>query len=260
MLTIQDHQLRNTRFIQSPDRGGLITPTYIVVHYTGGGPAEGSIAWLSKPDDHYLSAHVVIDRDGSITQLVPFNRKAYHAGVSAWGPHTNLNDHSIGIEIANFGLATSNTATDAVFLNKYKLPKNRCINATHKNNKTTGWWEEYTDEQEKACAALCIALMHQYPGINEIVGHDDIAPNRKIDPGPAWDMPMLWHTVTQGLLTLDDSANGTGARLNDQASDGVSAPPKPENAATGIVEAPLETLLGDITAHTAQALRKHLRN
>jgi len=102
-----------------------------------------------------VSAHLLIDRLGHITQFVSFLERAWHAGASCFAGRERCNDFSIGIELEG---------TDT-------LP--------------------YTDRQYQVLAQVTIALMREYPDISvdRIVGHCDIAPGRKTDPGSAFD----WH-------------------------------------------------------------------
>ena len=97
-----------------------------------------------------VSAHFLIRRDGELVQFVPCGRRAWHAGVSAWKGRERCNDYSIGVELEG---------TD-------ELP--------------------YTDAQYRQLARLTSALRRRYP-ITDIVGHADVAPDRKTDPGPAFD-------------------------------------------------------------------------
>mgnify|MGYP002685701238 CR=1 FL=1 len=62
-------------------RGEVIIPEAVVLHYTAGGKASGTISWLSENEQAYVSAHFVVDRTGVITQMVPTNLKAFHAGI-----------------------------------------------------------------------------------------------------------------------------------------------------------------------------------
>ncbi|EGN74820.1 negative regulator of beta-lactamase expression [Idiomarina sp. A28L] len=103
-----------------------------------------------------VSAHCLIRRNGEIIQYVDFNRRAWHAGVSSWQGRERCNDYSIGIELEG---------TDST---------------------------PYTKLQYEALAEVTRVLQQHYPAItNErIVGHEDIAPGRKTDPGPAFD----WQT------------------------------------------------------------------
>jgi AmpD protein len=102
-----------------------------------------------------VSAHVCIFRDGHIHQYVPFDQRAWHAGVSTWNGRERCNDFSIGIELE--GCDTT----------------------------------PFTDAQYAALAATTRALLDAYPGLSEdaITGHSDIAPGRKTDPGPCFDWP-----------------------------------------------------------------------
>lgn len=100
-----------------------------------------------------VSAHLLIQRDGTVVQYVPFNRKAWHAGKSSFEGREECNEYSIGIELEG---------TD-------ELP--------------------FTDAQYEQLARITRLLMDSYPGItsSRITGHSDIAPGRKTDPGPCFD-------------------------------------------------------------------------
>ena len=108
-----------------------------------------------------VSSHLLIRRDGSVVQYVPFNRKAWHAGVSSFQGREECNEYSIGIELEG---------TD-------ELP--------------------YADEQYEMLIGVCRALLATYPGLKaeRIAGHADIAPGRKTDPGPGFD----WLYFRRGL-------------------------------------------------------------
>ena len=177
----------------SPNFGGVITPRFIVVHYTAGGGLDGSVSALENAG---LSAHLLIGRDGKVVQTVPFNRRAFHAGKSQWKGYTSLNNHSIGIEVCNYGWLFQRD--DGKFQRPGRfgatpaLDASKVIVADHKN----GWprrcgWEIYPDRQLKALTKVCEALLAHYGSLIEIVGHDDISPDRKQDPGPAMPMESL---------------------------------------------------------------------
>jgi AmpD protein len=110
-----------------------------------------------------VSAHLFIDRQGQVTQFVPFNERAWHAGISSFGERENCNDFSIGIELEG---------TDEA---------------------------PYTPEQYHSLNLCTKAIMITYPGITleNIVGHSDIAPERKTDPGPYFD----WTAYKMALAT-----------------------------------------------------------
>jgi AmpD protein len=100
-----------------------------------------------------VSAHFVVDRDGHISQFVPIEQRAWHAGESEWLGREICNDYSIGIEM----------------IGDERKP--------------------FTRQQYTETARLCRSLIAQYPAINKsrIVGHQDIAPSRKWDPGKQFD-------------------------------------------------------------------------
>jgi AmpD protein len=99
-----------------------------------------------------VSAHLLITREGEVIQFVPFGARAWHAGRSCFGARKECNDYSLGIELEG---------ADTI---------------------------AYTDTQYRVLASVTKALMHYYPGITKerIVGHNDIAPERKTDPGEAF--------------------------------------------------------------------------
>jgi N-acetyl-anhydromuramoyl-L-alanine amidase len=108
-----------------------------------------------------VSSHFFIRRDGSLVQFVPCIRRAWHAGVSSWRGRAACNDYSVGIELEG---------TDDV---------------------------PYTGPQYRMLARLARALRDRYP-IRDMVGHSDIAPGRKTDPGPAFDWARLGQMLGAG--------------------------------------------------------------
>ena len=150
-----------------------VLPELIVVHGisvpTGqfGGPwidrlFAGDLPAAAHPDFAAIaalrvSAHVLVRRDGTLTQYVPFGLRAWHAGASSYAGRSACNDFSVGIELEG---------TD-------QLP--------------------YEEAQYGGLAALILALCHAYPTLSfdRLVGHSDIAPGRKSDPGPAFDWARL---------------------------------------------------------------------
>ena len=186
-MHIEDHRLMdaNAASAPSPNQGGPIAPEYLVIHYTAGASTQGSVA-------HFLdvqakaSAHLVIGRDGSITQLVPFNRQAWHAGVSTWAGRSGVNNFSIGIELDNAGkLVKAGDAYQAWFGKRY--PGSEVIQARHKNEQQDAYWQVYTEPQISTLIEVARVLMQGY-GLKDVIGHEDIAPGRKTDPGPAFPM------------------------------------------------------------------------
>jgi N-acetylmuramoyl-L-alanine amidase len=172
-------------FRKSPCTGGKLDPRYLVIHYTAGGNAESSVNWLTNLRSN-ASAHVVIGRDGSVTQLVPFDTIARHAGVSSWYGLNGLNKYSIGIELDNAGkLWRHGNKWRAWFGTEYE--EDDVIVATHKNGSESTGWQLFTPVQLEAALETSLTIMRHYD-LQNIVGHDDISPGRKVDPGPAFPM------------------------------------------------------------------------
>lgn len=187
-LRIRDHQFEpneRVRIARSPNVGGEIAPAYLVLHYTAGRSLDSSVAHFMSPAAQ-ASAHLVVGRDGRIVQMVPFNRAAWHAGRSAWKGVQGLNQHSIGIEMDNAGrLVRSGDGYRAWFQGVY--PAADVVIARHRNEQAEACWHAYTGEQMETVLEIAALLRREY-GLKETLGHDDIAPGRKSDPGPAFPM------------------------------------------------------------------------
>lgn len=189
-MLIRDHRLIpagavTAAFRASPNQGGPLNAEFLVMHYTAASSAGGAIDWLCNPVAK-ASAHLVIGRDGSVTQLVPFDRQAWHAGRSQWQGRAGLNRCSIGIELDNAGALSGGpgewkTAWGAPIQDQYvrDLP--------HKFDGIVRGWHAYAPVQLDVARELAALLVAEY-GLKDVIGHDDIAPGRKSDPGPAFPM------------------------------------------------------------------------
>lgn len=177
------------------DRKNIITPDAIIVHYTAGASGAATVN-LFKASSATTSAHFVVSEDGSITQMVDLNRRAYHAGTSSYGGRSGYNGFSIGIEISNPGYLQKiggkyYTWWEAKKENKTATPESKVFTGKHRNAVTTmTYWYKYTDEQIAAVKELCKTICKAYK-IKEILGHEEIAPGRKCDPGPAFPLDAL---------------------------------------------------------------------
>lgn len=204
MIVIKNHKIDKETskidfsFEESPNHSGLFgenMPDTIVIHYTAGGSAASSANWL-KNKDAQASAHVVVGRKGEVIQLVPFNKIAWHAGKSEWKGRKNLNRFSIGIEIANAGILEKRANGYYTYFGK-KVDEENVVLAKHKHGTEEMAWEAYTEKQIEIVDNLCKVLKEEYK-ISEIVGHEDIAPKRKTDPGPAFSMKRLRELILFG--------------------------------------------------------------
>jgi N-acetylmuramoyl-L-alanine amidase len=162
-------------------------PICIVMHYTGGASLSSSVSHLCNPHIR-ASAHLVIGRDGDVRQLVPFHTEAWHAGRSEWDGHDGLNPISIGIELDNPGeLAEDRGHVETTFGRAVHLEDRERL--THQHGGTS-WWHSFPRVQIERAEEACKLLVMRYP-ITAILGHDDVSPGRKRDPGPAYPIQSL---------------------------------------------------------------------
>jgi len=187
-------------FRRSPNTGGKIQHEYLVMHYTAGVSAQSSIDYLVKKIAQ-ASAHVVIGRDGSITQLVPFDTVAWHAGTSTWEGLNGLNRYSLGIELDNAGILSRQGNRWRAWFGSY-YDDGEVMEAVHKNESMLRGWHVYSPVQIERALELSDLLTNFY-NLRDVVGHDDIAPGRKQDPGPAFPMESFRRRV---LGRADDEA------------------------------------------------------
>jgi len=157
------------------------------MHYTAGRGFQQSINWLCNPKAK-ASAHVVIGRDGEVAQLVVFNRRAWHAGKSAWAGLVGMNHYSIGIELDNPG--PLKLGADGAWRTWFgdMWPDDEVIVEAHKSGGPERGWATYPSVQIERAYEVCEALIDAYPTVTDVLGHEDIAPGRKTDPGPAFPM------------------------------------------------------------------------
>jgi len=193
---------RSYPFVPSPNIGPLIKGhQLLVLHYSGGQSAEQTVAWLARRKS-LASAHLVIGRGGEITQLVPFDVVAWHAGPSVWKGKTRLSEYSLGIELDNPGMLKPQAGK---WFSGFKraYPETAFIKAQHKFGARVYGWPTFTPEQLHAAAEVSAHLVRTY-SLSEIVGHDDIAPKRKWDPGPAFPMEQFRSDVLGAAAALPE--------------------------------------------------------
>ena len=177
----------------------------LVLHYTGMKTADEALARLTDAASK-VSAHYTIERDGRVFAHVPEERRAWHAGVSFWAGDSNVNARSIGIEIVNPG---------------------------HEFG-----YVPFTDEQIGALIDLARGILSRHPIPPErVIGHSDVAPARKTDPGELFPWQQLadygigvWPPPSASRSALGTSAANSRGRLtaNDLARFGYGVPPDVE--------------------------------
>lgn len=166
----------------------------LVMHYTGMESANDALARLTDPEAK-VSAHYLVDEDGSVVRLVPEELRAWHAGVSSWRGWTDVNARSIGIELVNPG---------------------------HE------WgYRPFPAAQILSTTALARDIVDRWsiPPRN-VVGHSDVAPRRKMDPGELFDWRMLaaegvglWPQESDACSLEPDSARDLLSQIGYETED-----------------------------------------
>ncbi len=177
------------RLERTPNKGGNLDPRFLVIHYTAGPDLDSSVRWLCRKEAR-ASAHLCIGRDGSIVQLAPFNRVTWHAGISRWNGIKGLNRHSIGIELDNAGRLKRQGEGEWTSWFGRRYPEEEVAIDTHKHEVEEAGWHTFTPEQIRATLEVSALLVDHY-GLKDVLGHDDISPGRKSDPGPAFPLESL---------------------------------------------------------------------
>jgi len=207
-MRISDHRLEGVTFRSSPNFSDkIIVPRFIVMHYTASLKDTPSINWLANPDSK-VSAHIVIGRKGQITQMVDFNKKAWHAGPSSSQGYSGLNNHAIGIELVNPGPLNVNgdTITDS-YGRKTEFSRDDLVVLNGK------YWLPYNDKQLDALEEVTVAVRDAYPTIFDCVGHQEIdTRGLKEDPGPMF--PMARYDTLVASPHEDHRIYETKSRLN----------------------------------------------
>lgn len=183
---LYDNNNSQVDFRPTPNKGGSYTPRYLVMHYTASVSEKGSINWFMSREAQ-ASAHLLIGMDGSITQFAPFNIITWHAGISEWNGLIGLNKYAIGIELVNAGRLIKSGDRWLSALDKTAIPDSDVIIATHCNESVSTGWQVYADPQLRVATEIAALLVKTY-SLKDVVGHDEIAPHRKSDPGPAFPM------------------------------------------------------------------------
>jgi N-acetylmuramoyl-L-alanine amidase len=222
-LSIEDDRLvgEDVSFVETPNKGGDLAPHYLVFHYTAGKSAQSSIDWLTNPEAK-ASAHLILARDGSICQLAPFNVKTWHAGISHWDGLSGLNSYSIGIEMDNAGpLKKVGDKYQAWFGTLYA--EDQVIYAKHRLDDEPRWWHAYTEVQIQRALELAELIVRHY-NLKDVVGHEDIAPDRKRDPGPAFPLEHVRAMVLGREEEERERYDVTASTLNIRSGPGVEFP------------------------------------
>ncbi|MBX5157755.1 N-acetylmuramoyl-L-alanine amidase [Rhizobium sp. NZLR8] len=187
-MTSFEADCRSARVQPSPNHGERTDgrrPDMVLLHYTGMPTADGALDWLCRVESQ-VSSHYFVHENGEVVQLVPEARRAWHAGKSSWQGETDINSLSIGIEIANAG--------------------------------HPGGLPDYPNEQITAVTELCRDCVKRWSIAPErVLGHSDVAPIRKVDPGEKFPWAELHRA---GIGHWVEPATITGGRFFQRGDAG----------------------------------------
>ncbi|MDZ4136069.1 MAG: N-acetylmuramoyl-L-alanine amidase [Paracoccaceae bacterium] len=155
-----------------------------MIHYTAMPSAQAACARLCDPQAE-VSAHYLIDVDGTVLALVAEEQRAWHAGAGEWGGRADINSRSVGVELANTGA------------------------------------EPFAARQMDALEHLLAGIMGRWSiPAQGVIGHSDMAPGRKADPGPKFD----WRRLARCGLSVWPGQGGDGARPLGPSLDRIGYP------------------------------------
>lgn len=198
----------------------------LVLHYTGMPTGADALARLIDPNAK-VSAHYMIEEDGRVFRLVPEARRAWHAGTAYWRGVRDINSRSIGVELVNPG---------------------------HEFG-----YRDFPEAQMQALETLAkeIVARHAIPAIN-VVGHSDVAPQRKIDPGERFDWRRLARAGV-GLWPADDLWPIVEAPTVSHGERDRIVAETQENLASYGYEATHSAVLDAATVKVVEAFQRHFR-
>ncbi|WP_419910112.1 N-acetylmuramoyl-L-alanine amidase [Hoeflea sp.] len=179
-MTLTQPEFAGAQIRPSPNFGERIggPADMLVLHYTGMDSADDAIEWLCSPRSE-VSAHYFVFEDGRTVQMVPEDKRAWHAGASSWQGQRDLNSRSIGIEIANPG---------------------------HQ-----GDYPDFPPKQIEAVVELCQYCVKKWAIVPQrVLAHSDIAPQRKEDPGEKFPWRSLFDA---GVGHWVEPSTATGGRF-----------------------------------------------
>lgn len=219
---------------QEPRPVGIAIDT-LVLHYTGMKSAKAALARLCDPEAK-VSAHYLVDEDGAVFLLVPEEKRAWHAGTSSWRGESNINDRSIGIELVNPG---------------------------HEFG-----YRPFPEKQMAALIPLLREILARHPIPQcRVLGHSDVAPGRKSDPGELFD----WHRLAESGIGLwpesvgPESVGPKSAKKHPTKKKPLPpAPPPPVSEVQSMLWAygysvPRNGVLDSETKNALMAFQRHFR-
>ena len=195
--------------VDVPSRNQNSRVDYLIIHFTTEN-FQDSLALLTQPSDNPVSAHYLIPEPNDPTydrrslrvhQLVSESRRAWHAGKSYWNGEEALNDRSIGIELVNRSYCVDEAGDPTAALSEDRF----CF------------YPDFANRQIALLIDLARGILDRHPGIDpsDVVGHADVAPDRKVDPGPRFPWQLLYQAGV-GAWYDDDTVLKYWQRFNHE--------------------------------------------
>lgn len=209
-MNIVDHRLTSLPYKAANRIGGVIQPTLLLAHDTAN---NGNTVRYFQSRNCVVGAHVVIPREGKPTQMAPFNRRTNHAGFSEWNGRHRCNGFAIGIEVENPGMMVRvgdeahliydrNTENEKLIA---RFPIADCVEVNTKEH-GHGWCLPYTKSQIDWFVKISVAIVEEYPDVNNIRGHFHVSPKRKVDVNPLFPFDEINERVFDASSEEDEPA------------------------------------------------------
>ena len=209
-IQTENHRIVGARYVASPNVSGALSPRGIMLHFTAS--YSSAVAWLTNPAAN-ASAHVEVDNDGTLVQMVPFNVRAWHAGTANKGSNPYPNATDIGVEIVNPGFYRVDASSPTGFRFPDRLPDGSyaAVPASVAARYTHGpvtvnpvygsapiVWVDCLPAQIAATKALVSALCAAYPGIVHIGVHSDARSDKSDFLSPRFPIDEFKALVPRG--------------------------------------------------------------
>jgi N-acetyl-anhydromuramyl-L-alanine amidase AmpD len=194
LVTETNHRIK---FIPAHEKNfnpdSTLDPRFVVIHFTTGTDPKSIVHTFQNPDEG-VCTHLLVARNGHVIQFVPFDKVAFHCGLSAWESVRHLNQFAIGIEVDNAGYLDQ---TRKGFKRKGKtIPQEQVEFKKHwKEDHKNRPWQTFSEDQVRVVSDLVKALIKKYPTIKEIVGHDMVNLVNRLDPGPFYPLGELREAI-----------------------------------------------------------------
>lgn len=220
-MQIKQHKVEGLTFQKAQYVGPIIRPEIVILHDTAGRLEKGSSAdYLASANPGKVSVHFVIERDGTIIQQVPTNRRANHAGQSSFHGRDWCNGFSIGIELVNPGKMQAAGGLDAAraWWGQVFPGDEFDLVSMSTPEHGSGVWMGYPEEQIAALLQLLTVLFRDVPTLTDITTHWYVSPGRKVDTNPLFPLEH----IRARILGRDDPAD-VAADLASTAAHGFDA-------------------------------------